>query len=144
MSKIKSWHESCRIPQIFGELYVMERVLVLTEDEQLFFKLKKKFREGPEIQIVTCTDSLNLIENYTSQHSELVILDIDMIKTGVGKLINILRSIKKNVQFILILSKENMSICSDVLSLGVVSYLIKPVSIDNLGKIVLATLKIKI
>jgi response regulator of citrate/malate metabolism len=121
----------------------MERVLILTENEELFYKLKKKFSEGLEIQIVTCTDSLNLIENYTSQHTELVILDIDMLKNGVSKLINILRSIKKNVQIILILSKTNMSICSEVLSLGVVSYLIKPVSVDNLSKIVLATLKIK-
>lgn len=143
MDKNKSWHESCRLPHIFWELYAMERVLVLTEDEELFIKFKKKIREGLEIQIVTCPDSLNLIENYTSQHTELVILDIDMLKNGVSKLINILRSIKKNVQIILILSKANMSLCSEVLSLGVVSYLIKPVSVDNLSKIVLATLKIK-
>lgn len=121
----------------------MDRILILSGENDLLSEVQKKINDKAEIEIIACEDSLNLIENYVSQHTELVILDIDMIKEGAIKLINIIRSIKKNVQIILILSKRNMSICSDVLSLGIVSYLIKPFSIENLSKIVFATLKIK-
>lgn len=121
----------------------MDRILVLTTEIDLFAKIQKKIEEGNEIQITTCNDSLNLMEKFVSQHTELVILDIDMLKERVVKLINILRTMRKNLQIILILSQDNMSICSDALSLGVVSYLIKPLSTDNLHKIISATLRVK-
>lgn len=140
---ILNWHESCKRGGVYGEIFTMDRILILSGESNLFSEVQEKIRDKAEIEIITCADSLNLIENYVSQHTELVILDIDMIKEGAIKLINIIRSIKKNIQIILILSKKNISICSDVLSLGVVSYLIKPLSIENLSKIVIATLKIK-
>lgn len=121
----------------------MDNILVLTNETDLFVKIQKKVEEVNEVQITTCDDNLNLVEKFISQHTELVILDIDILKERVVKLINILRTMKKNLQIILILSPENMSICSNALSLGVVSYLIKPVSMDNLHKIITATLKIK-
>ena len=142
---ILNWHESCKLGEVYGEIFTMDRILILSAENNLFSKVQEAMgkNNNAEIEIITCADSLNLIENYVSQHTELVILDIDMIKEGAIKLINIIRSIKKNVQIILILSKKNMSICSEVLSLGIVSYLIKPFSIENLSKIVIATLKIK-
>lgn len=121
----------------------MDRILVLSTEIDLFKKIQKRFEEVSEIQITTCDDSLNLMEKFVSQHAELVVLDIDMLKEGVVKLINILRTMKKNLQIILMLSQTNMSICSEALSLGVVSYLIKPVSTDNLHKIITATLRVK-
>lgn len=142
---IFNWHESCKMGGVYGEIFTMDRILILSEENNLFSKVQEIMGKNnkAEIEIITCTDSLNLIENYVSQYSELVILDIDMVKEGVIKLIKILRSIKQNVQIILLLSKRNMSICSQALSLGVVAYLMKPFSIENLSKIVFATLKIK-
>ncbi len=122
----------------------MERILALTNEKELFSGIQEKIQDRTEIDIKTCIDNLNLIEKFVSQHTELVILDIDLLKDRVIKLINILRAINKNLKIILILSNDKMSICSTVLSLGVVSYLIKPVSIDNLSKIISATLKINI
>ena len=121
----------------------MDRILILSTEIDLFEKIQEKFEEADEMQITACDDSLNLMEKFVSQHAELVVLDIDMLKEGVVKLINILRTMKKNLQIILMLSQANMAICSEALSLGVVSYLIKPVSTDNLYKIITATLKAK-
>lgn len=121
----------------------MDRILVLTSEIDLFQKIQKKMEEVHEIQITTCDDNLNLMEKFMSQHTELVILDIDLLKERVVKFINILRTMKKNLQIILVLSQENMEICSEALSLGVVSYLIKPLAMENLHKIIIATLKAK-
>ena len=121
----------------------MDRILILSTEIDLLEKIQEKFEEAGEIQITACDDSLNLMERFVSQHAELVVLDIDMLKEGVVKLINILRTMKKNLQIILMLSQANMAICSEALSLGVVSYLIKPVSMDNLYKIITATLRAK-
>jgi len=122
----------------------MDRILALTNEKELFSEIQEKIQDRTEIDIITCMDNLNLIEKFVSQHTELVILDIDLLNEKVIKLINILRAINKNLKIILMLSNDKMSICSLALSLGVVSYLVKPVSNDNLTKIISATLKIKI
>jgi len=129
---------------MYGEKYTMERILALTNEKDLFYGIQEKIKDKTNIDIKTCIDNLNLIEKFVSQHTELVILDIDLLNDRVIKLINILRSINKSLKIILILSNDKMSICSHALSLGVVSYLIKPISIDNLTKIITATLKINI
>lgn len=122
----------------------MERILALTTEKDLFTGIQEKIQDNADIDIKTCIDNLNLIEKFVSQHTELVILDIDLLQEKVIKLINILRSINKNLKIILILSNDKMAICSSALSLGVVSYLIKPISINNLAKIISATLKVSI
>ena len=129
---------------MYGEKFAMERILALTTEKDLFTGIQEKIQDNADIDIKTCIDNLNLIEKFVSQHTELVILDIDLLKEKVIKLINILRSINKNLKIILILSNDKMSICSGALSLGVVSYLIKPISINNLAKIISATLKVSI
>lgn len=122
----------------------MERVLALTTEKELFEQIQERFEEQTAIDIKTYIDNLNLIEKFISQHTELVVLDIDLLNETVIRLINILRTINKNLKIILILSSDKMPICSQALSLGVVSYLIKPVSIENLSRIISATLRIKL
>jgi response regulator of citrate/malate metabolism len=80
-----------------------------------------------------------------SLHSELVILDLDLLGEQVTHLMNVLRNIKKNVQFILILSTDKMPICPEAISLGVISYILKPCSAKNLGNLIQSTLnKLKV
>jgi len=71
----------------------------------------------------------------------LVILDIDLLSEQVLKLINILQSIKRNSQIILVLSKDKMAICSAAFSLGIVSYLVKPVSTRNMYDVISTALQ---
>ena len=77
-------------------------------------------------------------------YSQLIVLDIDLLADKTTKLIHIIRSVQKDCKILLILSQENMSHCSDALSLGVVSYLIKPFSALTAYKIICSTLKLEI
>jgi len=119
----------------------MYRILALSQDKDLYAGVRDFLGDSSDIEIKTFTNSLDFLEKFSSLHTELVILDIDLLNEQVLKLINILQSIKRNSQVILILSKDKMGICSAAFSLGVVSYLIKPVSTKNVYDVISTTLQ---
>ncbi|NIW99649.1 MAG: response regulator [Phycisphaerae bacterium] len=121
----------------------MQRILVLTDEKRKFTDLENMLKESGEVVLNTFTDSLDLLEKFLTLHSELIILDVDLLNGKVINLMNILRSIKKDFPIVLLLSKEKMSICSKAFSLGIVLYLIKPVTANNIYDIVSSTLHIQ-
>lgn len=122
----------------------MQRILALTKENELIKEIQRLLEDCVEIQVETCTDSLDFVDNYLNRYSQLIILDIDLLAEKTTKLIHIIRSVQKECKILLILSQENMSFCSDALPLGVVSYLIKPFSALTAYKIICSTLKLKI
>ena len=123
----------------------MPRVFAITKEEELLKELNKALGCSQDLQFSSYVTPLKLIENYTSMHSELVIVDLDLLGDQATHLMNVLRNIKKNVQFILILSPDKMPICSEAISLGVISYILKPCSGKNLSNLILSTLnKLKV
>lgn len=121
----------------------MYRALALTEEESLLAGVQKMTASGKKFEVKTFTDPLLFLENFLSLHSETVILDIDLLDEQVIRLIHIIRLISKSTPVILILSKEKMPICLTVFSLGIVSYLIKPLSAEALYDYISSTLKLK-
>lgn len=119
----------------------MYRALALTEEESLLDEVQKMTTSSKKFEVKTFTDSLLFLENFLSLHSETVILDIDLLGEQVIRLIHIIRLISKSTPVILILSKEKMPICLTVFSLGIVSYLIKPLSAEALFDYISSTLK---
>jgi response regulator of citrate/malate metabolism len=119
----------------------MKRVLALTNEDRIFAEVKNNINEFENIEIVTFPDSLNLIDNFVNNHTELIILDLDLLNGEVIKLMKILRAIKKNSQIILILTENKIKECSKAISMGVVSYILKPVSEIELTNLVISTLK---
>lgn len=122
----------------------MKSILALTLDIRLTSEMKQTFEERSVVKVITFTESLALIDYSLQQYVPLIVLDIDVLKEKVFHLIRILRSIHRETQFILVLSSENMQICSAALSQGVVSYQVKPVSTENMLEVVASTLKIPI
>jgi response regulator of citrate/malate metabolism len=122
----------------------MQRILALTKEKELMTEIQRLLDECITIQVETCTDSLDFVDNYLNRYSKLIILDIDLLSEKTTKLIHIIRSVQKDCKILLILSQENMSYCSEALSLGVVSYLIKPFSALTAYKIICSTLKLEI
>jgi len=122
----------------------MHRILALTSDKETSIELKNALSKPDSIEMLSYSSTLDLLESFQNFHSNLVILDIDLLKDEVTKMINLLRSSRSDFKLILILSSENMSFCSKALSLGVVSYLIKPISISNSVKIISSALNITI
>ena len=121
----------------------MFRILALTKENKTISELKKNLLEQSEIELISFTNTLDLLDSFQNFYSNLVILDIDLLKDEVTKMIKLLRSTKSEFKVVLILSSENMQFCSNALSLGVVSYLIKPISISNIVEIIYSALNIK-
>jgi len=104
------------------------RILALLDDEELVAQIEESINRFSSIEIITSTDSLDLIDQYACRHTRLVILDADLLDERVIQLVKVVRSIEKNSRILLLLSQEKIHLCSKVLSLGMVTYLIKPVS----------------
>lgn len=119
----------------------MFRVLALTEENGLYAGVRDFVKKDRgDIGIITYSSTVDLLEKFSAVHTDLVILDVDILDDQALKLINILRSIKKDSRIMLILSKDKMAICSAAFSLGIVSYLVKPITTENLYDIIASVL----
>lgn len=118
------------------------RILALTDEDHLIADLEDRINQSSPAEIIVTTSYLDLIEHYSRRHARLLILDADLLDEKMIQLIRIVRSIKKNSSILLLLSREKIPLCSEALSLGVVSYLIKPISVTNAADIICSSLEI--
>lgn len=118
------------------------RILALLDDVDLVSQIEERINRLSSIKIITSSDSLDLIEQYSCRHTRLVILDADLLNERVIQLVKVVRSIEKNSRILLLLSQEKIHLCSKVLSLGMVSYLIKPISPVSAANIICSSLDI--
>jgi response regulator of citrate/malate metabolism len=115
--------------------------MLTLSSECLFFKeVEKYLKPIMSIEISNFSDSLDIIDCYLKNYAQLIVLDIDLIKENVLKLIEVIHSIHRDTQIILLLSKENTNLCPEAFSRGVISYHIKPLSPENFSKIIKSTL----
>lgn len=114
----------------------MQKILIFSADVELFLEVEESLRKNEEIEFFLFQHSLELVNHFLSYFSPLVILDIDLLKNEILEMIQVLRNIHPNSKIVLTLSPENMPICSAALSLGVMSYQIKPLSAANVTEII--------
>lgn len=114
----------------------MQKILIFSADVALFLEVEESLKKNEEIEFFLFQHSLELVNHFLSYFSPLVILDIDLLKNEIQEMIQVLRNIHPNSKIVLILSSENMPVCSAALSLGVVSYQIKPLSVANVTEII--------
>ncbi len=122
----------------------MNRILVLTADEDLFSVVEDSLNNLEKVEIQTFENSLELVNHYLSHYASLIILDIDLLKHEIFQMIQVLRSIHVQTKIVLFLSPENMPLCSSALSMGVLSYQIKPISEVKLAEIIASILQIPV
>lgn len=118
----------------------MNKVLVLSQDKTLFQRVEGEIVSKDSIRLYTFTNSLDLIKYYLANYASLILLDADIVKRDVLKLIEIIHNINQDAKLILLVSPENMSICSSALSLGILSYQVKPVSPENMVELIFSVL----
>jgi response regulator of citrate/malate metabolism len=118
----------------------MQKILVFSKDVELFLEVEESLKKNDKIEFLLFQHSLELVNHFLSYYASLVILDIDLLKNEILEMIQVLRNIHTNSRIILILSPENMPICSEALSLGVVSYQIKPLSSKNVTELISSVL----
>ncbi len=119
----------------------MKRLLVLSTESGLVEDFQSILNGVSKIEVTCYQSCCELMEGFLTLHTDMVLLDIDLLKERVTHLINVLKLIKSSVVLILILSEEHISICKQALPLGIHSYLIKPVSGKELFRIVDPILK---
>ena len=122
----------------------MQKILVFSADVELFFEVEESLKKNQDIEFLLFQHSLELVNHFLSYYASLVILDIDLLKNEILEMIQVLRNIHANSRIVLILSQENMPICSAALSLGVLSYQIKPLSSNNVTELVSSILRVPI
>ena len=119
----------------------MNKVLVLSQDKTLFQRVEGEIVSKDSIRLYTFTNSLDLIKYYLANYAPLILLDADIVKSDILKLIEIIHNINQEAKLILLISPENMSICSSALSLGILSYQVKPVSPENMVELIFSVLQ---
>ena len=122
----------------------MNQILVLTEDQDYFSDITKAVQNLNHFEIHIFNHNLELINYFLTNYAQLVILDLDILKSETFEMIQILRSLHSDTKIVLFLSSENMPICSEALSFGLLSYQIKPVSRESTLKIISSTFQIDI
>jgi DNA-binding NtrC family response regulator len=122
----------------------MNQILVLSEDIDYFSDISNTIQVLDHVEIHTFNHSLELINYYLTNFAQLVILDLDVLQSETFEMIQILRSLHTNTKIVLFLSSENMPICSEALTFGVLSYQIKPVSRERTLEIISSTFQIEI
>jgi response regulator of citrate/malate metabolism len=73
----------------------------------------------------------------------MIILDVDMLDEQIFKLINVLKSLQKSLNILLIGSSDKISLISNAFATGVISYLVKPLSSNNVCDFLVASLKLQ-
>jgi|GEM_PF-3316285 len=122
----------------------MNQILVLSEDIDYFSEISESIQNLDHVEIHTFSHSLELINYFMTNYAQLVILDLDVLQSETFEMIQILRSLHTNTKIVLFLSSENMPICSEALTFGVLSYQIKPVSRERTLEIISSTFQIEI
>ncbi|MBN2365636.1 MAG: DNA-binding response regulator [Calditrichaeota bacterium] len=122
----------------------MLRISVLSEEDPLFSEIEKKINQNDSIDIQIFQHNLELINHFLSHYASLVILDVDLLKNEILEMIQVLKSIHPDCKIVLFLSPENMSFCSAALSLGVISYQLKPLSVKAVVDFITSLLNITI
>jgi DNA-binding NtrC family response regulator len=122
----------------------MYKLLVLSEEENLFSEVEENVQHNDSLEVRTFRHSLEMINYFLSHYASLIILDVDLLKSELLEMIQVLKSIHGEVRIILFLSPENMPLCSSAISLGILSYQIKPVSPETVMDIISSVLQIPI
>ena len=121
----------------------MQNVVLLVEDQSQFEEIGKQLMKEHDLRFHFFGNCLQFIEFVISNYADLVIIDLSIVKDRINYLIRILKRLQSDIRIILLLSKEQVKHCSDILTLGVLSFQIKPISPDTAMQIIASTLNIR-
>lgn len=103
---------------------LMKQVIILTAE--------KTFQGTPDsnydFKIQSFQACCTFLESFLSNHSDLVILDIDLLEQRVIHVLKLIKLLKSSVPVILVLSDKHITTCKNALPIGILAYLMKPVS----------------
>jgi DNA-binding NtrC family response regulator len=116
------------------------RILALTDDAGLIDRIETHIKEFAPIEISRTTDGLDLVSQYAFRHAKLVLIDASLISDRVNQLIALMRRLDAGCSILLFVPQDGISICTRALSLGRISYLVKPVSALSAASLICSAL----
>ncbi len=121
----------------------MQNVVLLVEDRSQFEEIGKQLMKEYDLKFHFFENCLQFIEFIISNYADLVIIDLAIARDRINYLIRILKRLQNDIRIVLLLTKDQVRHCSDILTLGVLSFQIKPISTDTAMQIIASTLNIR-
>ncbi|HDM10694.1 MAG TPA: response regulator [Desulfobacteraceae bacterium] len=115
----------------------MMKILVVDDEEQIC-ELLDKFLSQEGYQVITAATGEEALEKLEEESPQLVLLDIRM--PGMGG-IECLRKIKEKdekIGVIMTTAVGDTDTIKEAISLGVNDYILKPIDLDYLGKLIIS------
>lgn len=113
------------------------RVLIVDDEEELVSALVERLnlRGFSARGVTTGTEALEFLEN---EACDVVLLDVKMPGLGGLEVIRRIKDMKPNLEVVLLTGHGSVKSVEDGMALGAFDYLMKPVKIDNLVRILTA------
>lgn len=113
------------------------RVLIVDDEGELVSALVERLNlRGFEAHGVT--DGTEALEYLGAQECDVVLLDVKMPGLGGLEVIRRIKAMRSNLEVILLTGHGSMKSIEEGMALGAFDYLMKPVKIDNLTRILTA------
>lgn len=124
------------------------RVIIISDDQKII-QAMKKIDSSNGLQIIfynKAKDPLDVVINATEVKSGLVVLDDDYLKPNSVKILKYLKKLDSNLATIFLTSDTSIQLGRDISKVGTKYYAIKPISENDLIKLIksIARLRAKI
>ena len=113
------------------------RILIVDDEEELVSALKERLNlRGFQAQgVTTGTEALEFLEE---EECDVVLLDLKMPGLGGLEVIRRIKDMKPRLQVVLLTGHGSVKSVEEGMDLGAFDYLMKPVKIDNLVRVLAA------
>jgi len=115
--------------------------LLIVDDEVDIREFAKRFFVKRDIDVFTASGGREALKIIDEDKPDLVLLDIQMEEITGIEVLKELRANSNEVKVIMVTGNEDPAVIKEANSLGVISYVHKPLVLEELEKIVLAELK---
>lgn len=118
----------------------MTNPILIVDDEAIVRESFRDWLRGAGYQVETCENGEQALEMVDSCDFSLMILDVRLPgKTGARLLLEA-KAIKPEMKFIVMTAYPSIEMAVEVMKLGAVDYLIKPVAPEDLERLIRETL----
>lgn len=115
-------------------------ILIVEDQVSLLDRLEKSLSIFCDT-IYKATNGLEALEIHKQHHPNIILTDIDMPKLNGVELVQEVRKTDTNTQLIILSAHTNTEDFLKVVPLNLVSYLVKPVKIEQLKQVILQAIK---
>ncbi|NLK63312.1 MAG: DUF2225 domain-containing protein [Fusobacteria bacterium] len=113
-----------------------KNIFLIVDDSKLFVKTLEKIVESFSDKIYTASNGEEAIKIVKKEKIDIVTLDIEMPGINGIETLKKIKKLNKNIEVIMISSKQDSKTIVEALKLGAINYLLKPLDKDKLINII--------